>query len=581
MIIGLDVGGTHTDVVLLDENSVVKEIKVPTDSADLFKTVLTGLDQITEDIDSKEISRLVLSTTLTTNAITQKKIPKVGMIISSGPGIDPLEFRTNEHYFTVAGSMDHRGREIEPIDEKEITSIVKKLKDLGVEYVGVVGKFSVRNPDHETKIEKVINNSFEKVFLGHLCSGNLNFPRRIATTFLKAVAFPTHKKFFEAVKKSLDEKGLNIPIHILKADGGTISFEASIDYPAQTILSGPSASVMGAIAFAPEDGDVVVLDIGGTTTDMAVLINRAPVLDPVGIELGSYKTHIRSLKTRSIALGGDSELKIVDGKLNIGPGRLGPAMAHGGPAPTPTDALFVLGMVKNGEKQKAMKGIESIAMELGTSIEDAAETIFNSCCKEILTQIRHMVDRINSKPVYTVHELREGYQVKPDKILVLGGPAPYFAERLEKISGLKARIVPRWRVANAIGAALARTTCEVTLFADTEQKVAIAPEEKFYEKIDMTFSKKDAIEKAYDLLEKKALSKGAGTEDLEMEILEELEFNMVRGFSTTGKNIRVKTQVKPGLIHDYEPIVKSLSSEIARLKPTYGSLITNLLKPWY
>ena len=145
MIIGLDVGGTHTDVVLVDRNGLIKEIKVPTDPTDLFNSVSAGLAAITRDHDAEKINRIVLSTTLTTNAIVQNKTQPVGMIVAGGPGIDPEYYRTNSNYFAVSGSMDHRGREIEPIDPGEIKEITAHLKTEGIDHVGVVGKFSVRN----------------------------------------------------------------------------------------------------------------------------------------------------------------------------------------------------------------------------------------------------------------------------------------------------------------------------------------------------------------------------------------------------------------------------------------------------
>ena len=107
MIIGLDVGGTHTDAVLLGDNGLEKEIKVLTDPSNLFQSVTTALDDITAGIDPQTINRIVLSTTLTTNAIVQKKLPDVGIIVSSGPGIDPEFYRINENYFAVSGSIDH------------------------------------------------------------------------------------------------------------------------------------------------------------------------------------------------------------------------------------------------------------------------------------------------------------------------------------------------------------------------------------------------------------------------------------------------------------------------------------------
>jgi len=559
MILGLDIGGTHTDAVLLNEDGLLREIKVPTDPADLFHSVLAGLSAITADIDLAAITRIVLSTTLATNAIVQNQIPPVGMIVSSGPGIDPEAYRTGSHYYAVGGSIDHRGREIEPVDPAEIRSAAAQMKKAGIRHVGVVGKFSVRNPSHESAVNSILQPSFAKVFMGHRISGNLNFGRRIATTFLNAAVYPLHQDFYMAVQKSLAARGLNLSMRLLKADGGNMKFESSMDCPAQTILSGPAASVMGAVAFSSEKDDTLVMDIGGTTTDMAVLIGRAPVLNPLGIELASYKTLIRSLETLSIGLGGDSAVRLCDNEIRIGPERHGPAMAYGGPYPTPTDALFVLEDLPGGSREKSIQGLKPLADRLGFSVDALAAGILDAACKKILTAAHQLVHQINAKPVYTVHELLEGYQVRPKNILVLGGPAPYFGKYLADISEYRVRVVPHWQVANAIGAALARTTCEVTLFADTARQVAEAPEENFRRRIDYTFGSEAAVRQALDLLQTKAIAHGANRDYLEMEVVENLQFNMVRGFNTIGKNIRIKVQVKPGLIHGYDRLIENIS----------------------
>jgi N-methylhydantoinase A/oxoprolinase/acetone carboxylase beta subunit len=293
---------------------------------------------------------------------------------------------------------------------------------------------------------------------------------------------------------------------------------------------------------------------------MAVLIKKAPVLDPVGIKLGAYKTLIRSLETLSIGLGGDSAVKVIDGKLTVGPERLGPAMAYGGPAPTPTDALCLLEDIPDGNRQKAVAGLAPLAAELGFSVKALAGEIMDIACKKILAAARRLIYRINSKPVYTVHELQEGYVVRPQTIHVLGGPAPFFAGYLASLSDYRIRVVPKWKVANAIGAALARTTCQVTFFADTERRVAEAPEENFSQTIDHHFDAEAATRQAFELLKTKAVERGANPDFLEMEVLEMLAFNMVRGFNTTGKNIRVKVQVKPGLIHGYDDAIRQLAN---------------------
>lgn len=561
MIIGLDVGGTHTDVVLLDKDGLVRDIKVTTDEADLFHTVLSGIEQISRHIKPRAIERIVLSTTLTTNAIVQGNMPDIGMIVLSGPGIDPEAFRTHEHYYVVGGAIDHRGREITPVDFDCLKHVTKKLKDSGIRHVGVVGKFSARNPIHEQKVRDALKRSFRRVFLGHWVSGSLNFPRRIATTFLNASVYSTHKKFFKAVRATLEDRGLHIPIHILKADGGTMIFDASIKHPGQTILSGPAASVMGAIPFSDKTEEAIVLDIGGTTTDIGIIINQGPVLEPVGIELAGYKTLIRALKTYSVGLGGDSAVKVVDGRLEIGPERMGPAMAFGGPAPTTTDALRVLGKINDGDLEKAATGIKGLAEHLGISVTEMASHVYSTFCSEVLRYAQMLVDNINSKPFYTVREYWEGYTIKPNRILVLGGPAKSFADELQRISKIPTTVVPKWGVANAIGAAFARTTCEVTLFADTQRGILTAPEEDFFERIDSSFSREDAERKTLKLLKRKALGRGASRHDLETEILESSQFNMVRGFSAAGRNIRIKAQVKPGLIHGYEVISRRLMDE--------------------
>jgi len=560
MIIGLDVGGTHADAVLLGKEGLLRETKVLTDPADLFQTVLTGLESITAGIEARQIERIVLSTTLTTNAIVEKKLPSVGMIVSGGPGIDPYHHQTNPHFYPVEGSIDHRGREAALLDDKQVRSVADTMEKNGIRNVGIVGKFSVRNPKHEFQIREQIRDRFDRVFMGHQVSGGLNFARRIATTYLNAAVYPTHHKFFDAVRRSLKEKGLAVPLYILKADGGTVSLPASMDFPGQTTLSGPAASVMGSIGFAPADRDALVLDIGGTTTDMAVIRSRIPLLHPIGVRLGGFRTLIRSLETRSIGIGGDSAVRVVDGRIVIGPEREGPALAFGGSMPTPTDALVTLGSMTEGDRRRAVAGIDALAAALGRSREDTAQAIFDQACRSILAEARELVERINNRPVYTVHDLQSGDRVNPKTLLVLGGPAPHFARQLEAISGYAVQTVPHWQVANAVGAALARTTCEVSLFADTQLGIAMAPEEDFSQSVGSRFGIDDALQRAYELLKRKAFHLGAGREELEMEVLEEQQFNMVRGFQTTGRNIRVKVQVKPGLMQGYGAIVEKLAA---------------------
>ena len=559
MILGLDVGGTHTDVVLLGSAGILQQVKVPTDPERLLEVVWSGIQQVLQGVSPAQVKRAVLSTTLCTNAIVQNRLAPVGMIVSGGPGLDPRDFSTGDHFFVVSGSIDHRGREIQSLDSSEIEAIRSQLIADGIRHVGVVTKFSVRNPKQELEIQQILGDGFDYVFLGHRISGHLNFPRRIATAYLNCAVYPVYRGFFDAVRQGLDREGLTFPIYVLKADGGTMSLDASLSCPGQTILSGPAASVMGSLPFAPPRGDTLTLDIGGTTTDMALLVDQVPLLEPLGIQVGPFKTLIRSLQSHSIALGGDSVVRVVDGGIRIGPDRAGPAMAYGGPSPTPTDALFVLEKETAGDGAAALRGIEELAGQLGQSPRETAQRIIDQACATILASARRMVASINRRPVYTVHELLDGYQISPDHILVLGGPAPHFAEFLRAATGSTVETVPRWQVANAVGAAIARTTCEVTLFADTERGVASAPEEDYYQSIRSAFGRQEAIDLAHDLLRVKAVREGADDRDLDIDLVEDSQFNMVRGFHTTGRNIRITVQIRPGLIHDYRRVEEDMA----------------------
>jgi hypothetical protein len=228
--------------------------------------------------------------------------------------------------------------------------------------------------------------------------------------------------------------------------------------------------------------------------------------------------------------------------------------------PTPTDALAVMGDMTHDDCGPACAGLKSMAAQMGISVETLANEVIETACRAMLAAAERLTAHINGKPVYTLHDFKEGYRVQPRSVLVLGGPAPYFARHLQRLTPMQVRVVPRWQVANAIGAALARTTCEVGLFADTEQRVVNAPAENFLQAITDGYDLEAATAQALDLLRVKALERGANPDYLEMEVVETQQFNMVRGFTTSGRNLRVRVQVRPGLIHGYDNLLKSLAA---------------------
>ncbi|MBW2559018.1 MAG: hydantoinase/oxoprolinase family protein [Deltaproteobacteria bacterium] len=549
MIIGIDVGGTHTDAVLLDRFKIKKTAKVITNQENLIKSLMEATEAIFDGEDPGELEKVVLSTTISTNAIVQGKTDRVGMILAAGPGLSPEMLRINEDTHFTSGYVNHRGIRVAGTNRGEVSGIEDTFKKEGINHVGIVGKFSTRNPGLETEIADIIDNSFRHISFGHRMSGNLNFPRRIATTYLNAAIWDTYNAFVKNVMEYVGRTNTTAPIYILKADGGTTGISQSAGYPGGSILSGPAASIMGILSLTNDSKDAVALDIGGTTTDIAIFAGGTPLLEPLGVTIEGHKTLIRGLLTKSIGIGGDSRVRYEDGRLVIGPERDGPAAAFGGPSPTPTDAMIALGLTDIGDRGKALKAVEEIAGVKNCSIEEMAKEMFDLVCRKITSAVNEMLLEINNKPVYTVHEIFEGKKIKPEVVYIVGGPARPMAPYIDKMLGFPSCIPEHAEVANAIGAALARTTTELTLLADTEKGEMTIAEEGIQVRIPDGFTREDAISVCEDKLRERALRMGAREDDLDIEVIEDQVFNMIRGMGySTGKNIRIKAQVKPGLI---------------------------------
>lgn len=556
MLLGLDVGGTHTDVVLVDRSGVVAAAKTPTIHENLIESVRTAIQKLAGEVDAKGIERINLSTTLSTNAIVEDKTEKVGVLVSSGPGIDPERYRIGDHYYAISGSLDHRGEEILELDQKQLDAAIRKSRKAGIRVYAAVTKFSTRNPDQENMIRTEIGDAAEFVTVGHRLSGRLNFPRRIVTAYYNSAVWRIYRDFADAVERNIEGFGIKAPVNILKADGGTMPLSASRELPVETILSGPAASVMGIVALCRIDQDSIILDIGGTTTDIAVFASGAPLIEPDGIALDSRLTLVRSLKTRSIGIGGDSFLKVQNGEVLAGPERRGPAMAEGGASPTLIDAFNSLGMDTFGNVNASRAGIEELSSRHGMKAGELAARAVDYAVKKIVDEVRAFIDEINEKPVYTIHEFLEGRRIRPSRIYLMGGPARAFEEHLARSFNIHSVTPKNYAVANAIGAALARPTMYIELLADTERGRMLIPDIGVARDISHAYTLEEAQNDARRHLSEHLKNISAG-EGGPVEIVEAASFSMVRGYESTGKNIRVKCQIKPGVIEDYAEAVRS------------------------
>lgn len=553
MILGIDVGGTHTDAVLMDHFVVKKKAKFLTDEKNLLTSLLGVTTEILDEDAIGRLERVVLSTTISTNAIVQNKVDRVGLMVVSGPGVSPSLYELHQDTHLLAGYVNHRGIEVAPFDPREAARIGARFRTDGIGHVGIVGKFSTRNPLQEIGIQKIIRDQVHHTSLGHRMSGHLNFPRRIATTYLNEAVWNLYDRFVTEVLSFVRERGIKAPIYILKADGGTFDIRQSVDFPVQTILSGPAASIMGILTMTGCRQDAIALDIGGTTTDIALLADGVPLLEAFGVTIEGHKTLIRGLRTQSIGIGGDSRVRLQGEIIRIGPEREGPAAAFGGPYPTPTDAMVFLGMTMIGDRDRAASSLRPIADALHLSVRETATRIFQETCGTIVSHVRSAIEELNNQPVYTIHEMLEGKRLIPQQLFIVGGPAKPMAPELARMLGCPPHIPEHAEVANAIGAALARTTAEMTILADTERRVLSIGEEGFQLAIPSNFTSQDAIRLGKEKLREKVLKMGATEEDMDIEVVEVQQFNMVREYYTTGKNIRVKLQIKPGAIAGFKP----------------------------
>ncbi len=551
MVIGLDVGGTNIDAVIMKDGRIVSKVKYPLSEEALLSTILTTLDKLLLGHDKTKIQKINLSTTICTNAIVKNQISSVGMIIESGPGLPVKGLACGHGNAFIKGSIDHRGREVEPVDLNEIKDTIKIFKENNIETCAVVGKFSTRNPSHESQIKELLGKEFEFTTAGYRVSGKLNFPRRVYTSYLNSAVHKTFNDFANNIVASFEQQNIKAPIYILKADGGTMDLESAREKPVETILSGPAASFMGMSALLPADGDGLFLDIGGTTTDIFFLVNGLPLFEPLGIKITQYKTLVRSIYSVSIGLGGDSTIEIEDGKLKIGPQKEEKPYAFGGKNPTPTDAMISLGLIKDGNQEKANEVMSKLGHELSIPRQEIASLILETIAQTIKDKVNTLLEEINSKPVYTVKEVLHGKQLTLDHINIVGGPAKHLAPILEKTFGLPCAYPENYHIANAIGAALAKSTTELTLLADTQRKIVSIPEFDLYEEISADYNLDLAKRQAINLLKKQIMlmEPKSDIQDEDIEITEESSFNMIDGFYTTGKNIRVGAQVKPGLTH--------------------------------
>jgi N-methylhydantoinase A len=555
MLIGIDVGGTTTDAVIVDCGKVTKTAYVPTDHDNLMNCLLGALDELVKGIDTGRIERVVLSTTLITNMIAEGKADPVALMLIPGPGTNPRDYSLGQNVWIVDGAIDYRGREIDKLNPSQIKDAAMDIiAGRGFNKVAIVGKFGQRNHSHELKAGEIVGGvaGNAQIELGHKVSGQLNFPRRAATTLLTVATKDRYGEFANQMAMALKQRKIYAPVYILKADGGTLPLDKSAEMPIETIFSGPAASIMGVMALTPPGQTSVVVDIGGTTTDLALILSGRPLLSSKGAKIEDLMTHVRAFAVKSVAIGGDSRVSVADDCIRVGPHRDGPALCMGGPGPTPTDAMRVLGMTSIGDLSSAQKAMEDAARTLGITAKEAAKKVVDAVVEKIVSEVNAMFREWEQEPAYRVWEIMKKEKLQAQNVVGVGGGAPPLVPLVAARLGAKA-IVPEFApVANAIGAAVARPTLTLNLRIDTERGEFAVAEEGVTGKIGgKGMNIEQAEEMARKLLSERAERLGIGEYAKEAEVTYSEIFNMVRGWSTVGRLLQVRMEIPAGILEEW------------------------------
>jgi N-methylhydantoinase A/oxoprolinase/acetone carboxylase beta subunit len=329
LFLGFDTGGTYTDAVIFDpaSNAVMAAAKALTTKHDLAIGLRQAMERVLPAAEG-DIALVSLSTTLATNALVEGQgSPICLLLIGYDPGSlkradlgralgsDPVVF--------IAGGHDATGEEQAPLDRAALERAVR-AQGAKVAAFAVSSFFSVRNPAHELAARALIRElTGLPVTCGHELTSKLDAPRRALTTALNARLIPQLQHLIRAVEGLMAEKAIAAPLMVVKGDGSLVTAEFALTRPVETILSGPAASVVGARHLSGE-GDVLVSDMGGTTTDVALLRDGLPILDRNGATVGGWKTMVEAVAVHTFGLGGDSEIRREGPRLEVGPRRLVP-----------------------------------------------------------------------------------------------------------------------------------------------------------------------------------------------------------------------------------------------------------------
>lgn len=327
--LGIDTGGTYTDAVLVGgDDEIVAAAKRLTTRHDLTIGIADVLNALPGE-SLREVSLVSLSTTLSTNSVIEGRGAPVAVLLV-GYGAKQvtrsglLDIFDKDLVTVLPGGHDAVGKECEALDEALARKVIQRQQGR-VSAFAVSSMFGVRNPAHELRLREIIEEITSRpVTCGHELASALDAPRRALTVALNARMVPIIHELIIAVQKILDAKDISASLMMVKGNGSLVNTKTALKQPVGTVLSGPAASVIGACALSGA-GNAIIADMGGTTTDIAVVSNGEPELSSDGVLIGDWKPMVEAVRVISIGLGGDSEVRFSgQSGLEIGPRRAMP-----------------------------------------------------------------------------------------------------------------------------------------------------------------------------------------------------------------------------------------------------------------
>ncbi len=343
ILLGVDTGGTYTDAVLIrDEAEVIASAKALTTRHDLAIGIGEAVENVlaSSGVTPDRISLASLSTTLATNALVEGQGGRVGLIYIGfreqdleGHGLRAA--LSGDPALILSGGHNHAGLAARPLDSAALSAWL--AENHGISAYAVAAQFATRNPEHELEVARMVEDvTGRPVSCSHHLSAKLNGPKRALTAVLNARLIGMITRLIQKAEGKLLDLGIDAPLMVVRGDGALISAKQARERPIETILSGPAASIVGARWLTGVD-TALVSDIGGTTTDVAVLRGGKPMIDPAGAQVGPWRTMVEAVGMRTTGLGGDSEVHVqsdgLSGGIILGPRRVLPVslIAHEAP----------------------------------------------------------------------------------------------------------------------------------------------------------------------------------------------------------------------------------------------------------